>query len=94
MAFVLAEEANPINKDSRSRKKKWEDFGGSYDKERLGRRLIDTRSYFYGEVDSRLSVGISFLECAILISRSSVSSMDFSSNTEIFRIVSLPYSRA
>jgi hypothetical protein len=38
MVFVLAEEANPIIKDSRARKKKGEDFGGSYDEERLGRR--------------------------------------------------------
>jgi len=39
MVFVLAEEANPMIKDSRARKKKkWEDFGGSYDEERLSRR--------------------------------------------------------
>ena len=36
MAFVLDGETNPIIKDSRAHRTKWEDFGGSYDEERLG----------------------------------------------------------
>jgi len=83
MAFVLAEEARPMIEASGLGEREW-GLGCITMRESEHWSIPRfPRSYFYGQVDSRLIVGLLFFESAIFMICFSVSCLEFDFNTMI-----------